>query len=156
MEAALDNLLKDGKVAPTAFLFFADKSATVQALRKFPSDSNQRANYMYGLGKLFREEYHKTIKIAYMVLEGWMAPSLKVGSKFTRPSQHPKRKECIFLMGRNSGNSRQTSVIRTFEKSGGKYTVELIPKMKDMYNHDTSDGLKFQGLLDHLFEGNRL
>jgi len=112
LEFARHLLLKDGKLLPVAFMICKNEMGVIPLSFR---DVNEKNMQVAILRKLAKE---KGADAVFMITESWYLGTNKVEDLGGSISNHPMRKECIFVTG-ECENGRIT-VIQTFERENDK------------------------------------
>lgn len=94
----------------------------------------------------------KRVQEALFLSETWYVaaePDSKLDVEI-RPSEHPRRREAISIVGRDSLSSRFTFVVQVFHRDSVKRLV-FDPREVEEYNVDAGAGMDAVGILDALF-----
>lgn len=150
LNQARRNLEKDGSLVPVLFLLFKGGERGILPLA-LPETTAERQAYFRAIGLAFQST-RKPIAEALMVSETWYVAvdKDKPLSLDVRPSQHPKRREAITVMGRDAERSRYTAVIQLFHRDRHRHPV-FEPITEADYNAFVTPGTGPVGLLDDLF-----
>lgn len=144
------NLLRDGALAPVLFVQFQKGEKGLLPL-ELPENPNDKPDYFATLGLVFVSA-GKQLHEALMLSETWYVSKDEDAnlSLDISPSEHPRRKEAISLMGRNAAGTRFTFVVQPFGRD-----LRHRPVMEKVaiaeYNVSSMAELAAVGLLDYLF-----
>jgi hypothetical protein len=151
LATAKENLKKDGSLAPVLFLRFRGGAHAIAQLLSLPSTTEEKEAYFATLGRGLQQAGH-VLDEAVFVSESWYVAAEK-GERLkldVAPSQHPKRKEAITIVGRNAARTHFTMVVQTFGRDRRNQPV-FGPLDIAEYNVSADKGPYPTGLLDHLF-----
>lgn len=150
LHGAQENLRRDGSLAPVLFVRSHDNELGIIPL-DLPNTTEEKYAYftLVGMGLLAAG---KKVSEALFLSETWYIAA-EPGSPLReeiRPSEHPKRREAITLVGRDSEHSRFTFVVQVFHRDPGNRLV-LDAREVEEYNVSVAEGIEAAGLLDALF-----
>lgn len=150
LEAARENVQRDGSLVPVLFLRFQEAEASIFPV-ELPDTTEEKYAYFGDLGLAF-VSMGKRLEEALFLSETWylssdVEPQLHPE---VRPSQHPRRREAISLVGRNAERTRFTFVIEPFHREGKQRWV-FEKRAVEAYNASVAGGIGPVGLLDALF-----
>lgn len=150
LRGARTNLERDRALAPMLFLHFANREHDILPL-DLPETTEAKEAYFAALGRGFRQA-GRSIQEAVFVSETWfvMAEKNERLNLDVRPSQHPKRKEAIMVVGRDAERTRFSMVVHPFGRDRRNRPVFERPAIEE-YNVSAESGTRPVGLLDHLF-----
>jgi len=112
LEFAKHLLLKDGKLFPVAFMICKNEMGVIPLSFR---DANEKDMQVAILRKLAKE---KSADAVFMITESWYLGTNNVEDLGGSLSEHPMRKECVFVMG-ECENGRIT-MVQTFERENDK------------------------------------
>jgi hypothetical protein len=150
LNQARQNLQKDGAVAPVLFLQFQDGEGGIMPL-DLPDTHEERRLYFTAIGLAFLAE-GKQVDEALFLSETWYVGADK-NERLTpdvAPSEHPRRREAITIVGRDAARSRYTVVIQPFGRDKQQKPIfeALAVAEYNTFGTLTSGPVS---LLDHLF-----
>lgn len=153
LRAARKNLEVDGSLVSFLFITLTNGKRAEIPLR-LPATIEDKETFFVTLGMALAS-VGETVSEAVMLSEGWVVNAKKSPAALKLPpSQHPSRQEAITIIGRNAKDTRSTCVVQPFSRSSsGKLIWEAL--MFALYDEQTQEGSKVQGLLDYLFIGQR-
>jgi hypothetical protein len=150
LKQAKQNLKEDGSVAPMLFMRLQNGDNGILPLA-LPATHEEREDYFTAIGLTFLSA-GKMIHEALLLSETWyvQADQNQRLPLDVAPSQHPKRREAITIVGRDAERTRYTMVVQVFGRDRHQRPV-FEPLAVAEYN--TIGGLASGpvGLLDHLF-----
>lgn len=150
LEGARQNLRKDSNLAPMLFLRFNSGERGILPLA-LPGTVEERQDYFRAIG-ISLSAADKSIEEALFLSETWYVET-KEGKRLAldvRPSQHPKRREAITVMGRDAERTRYTAVIQLFHRDRQQHPV-FEPITEAGYDAFVTPGAGPVGLIDQLF-----
>lgn len=112
LELARHLLLKDGKLLPVAFVICKNEMGIVPLSFRDANEKNMQAAIIRKLAK------EKDADAVFMITESWYLGTNKVEDLGGSLSEHPMRKECVFLIG-ECENGRVT-MVQIFERENDK------------------------------------
>lgn len=150
LKQAKENLQNDGTLVPMLFLRFKEGEGGMMPL-DLPDTHAERKMYFTAIGRSFLAE-GKNLDEALFLSETWYVEAEK-DERLTldvAPSEHPRRREAITIVGRDAPRTRYTMVIQTFGRDRHHQPVFGPPTLADynVFGTPTSGPV---GLLDHLF-----
>lgn len=107
LEKSKELLLRDGYVAPVAFIFYGDEMGIIPLTFK---NDEYKERQIYALREMARV---KKADAVFIVMESWYVTSDKKDLSIV-PSKHPMRKECIFVVG--ECEEGDVTIIQKFER----------------------------------------
>ncbi len=111
LEKAKSLLLRDGYLAPIAFLFSEKEVHIISLTFKNQEEKEEQVMLLRNIAEL------KNAEAIFLVIESWYVTSDKMDINMM-PSKHPMRKECIFLVGEcEEGNA---TIMQQFEREKDK------------------------------------
>lgn len=145
LEKAKSLLLRDGYLAPIAFLFSEKEVHIISLTFKNQEEKEEQVTLLRNMAKL------KDADAIFLVIESWYVTSDKMDINII-PSKHPMRKECIFIVGEcEEGNA---TIIQKFEKEkdkiifgekdninifGSRFNFGIKDRKRDNINKKTTD-----------------
>lgn len=149
LTAAKENLNRDGYLSPVLFLHLEGGGRVMFSLR-LPETPEEKQAYFAGIG-LATYQAGQRIQEAVFVSEAWYVDVSEEGTvPDIAPSQHPKRREAITIVGRNADKSRISFVIQPFSRDSQNQPLwEEMPLAR--YNVATDEDVHPVGLIDYLF-----
>jgi hypothetical protein len=141
-----------GHLGPALILRMEDGEQEVIPLAYFDSlkTVEERREYFASLGLSIRQTSDR-IREALLVSEVWYVEPEEEGSLDIAPSKHPKRKEGISIVGRNSRGTRFTEVLQSFSRDINNKPV-YEPLKDARYNLQGDEESRPAGLMDRLFD----
>lgn len=112
LEYAKRLLVRDGNVAPVAFVVYGDN---IDIIGLSFRDENKKVVQIRMLREFVKK---KNADAVFMITESWHVSTNKAEDLYIKPSENPMRKECIFVTG-ECENTR-ISIIQTFERKNDK------------------------------------
>lgn len=152
VQAAQDNLQRDGHLEPMCFLRFTkDEVMGIPLSTLGPGDTaEERQQAMLRLRQQVSAA-GAVVHEAVMLLETWYLEAKDTDPSCTvPPSEHRARQEAIVIVGRNTNQTRTTMVIQPFSRDEHKRLVWGEPPVA-YYNQPPGGEHSFSGLLDFLF-----
>ena len=143
-------LMTHDHLGPAIFLRLESDEQLVVPLAQLEGlmTAEERQSYFSSLGLSLRQAGER-IREAILVSEVWyVAPEDEALD--SPPSMHPKRKEAIAIIGRDSQRSRITHVLQPFGRDSQKRPV--FGALEADYNIRVEEGNRSTGLIDHLFD----
>lgn len=110
-EQAKENLLKDGKVLPVVFGILPSGEAIGVPLTF--ENAEEKYEQFSSLQKFFKE---KGVTACTTIIESWLVLGKEEKTLKVPPSEHPERKECIYVNGKMPG--RTYTIVIPFERKG--------------------------------------
>lgn len=148
LATAKENLKCDKFLQPVLFI----QLATGEHLAAPVELSGTTAEKVFSIRRISYSllEEGKTIEEAILLGEGWFVAAKEPHELSVPPSQHPDRREAIFLMGRNAKKTRIISIVQPFVWGANG---EPIWQHIELNDHDGQPGRDTDqvGLLDYLF-----
>ncbi len=143
LSIAQENLTKDGKLLPVAFLELEDNSEEIIGISDMPEEHINRAFMLFRLGARAFLDFKKKVNKISFLSEVWYSKqdAKKKGKKIIQPRLDPNRKEAIMII--EADNKGKTDIaIKPFTKEKGKIVFindpniekskgEKKPEMKD-------------------------
>jgi hypothetical protein len=151
LETAKRNLERDGRLSPVLFLRMKNGRRQAWLLHP-PRTAQERSEYFFRVGATLHKE-GLPVEEAVTLMEAWFVEVQKAPQALSiPPSQHPRRRECIVLFGRDVGKGRSTFVLAPFSKDReGKPVWEPAPF--ESSDAPRGEQMAFVGLIDDLFAG---
>src|SRR5581483_4268581 len=114
LEQARQTLKRDGALTPILFLRFQDRTGGILLL-DLPETHGARAAHFAAIGQAFLA-MGKILDEVLFLSETWyvMGDQNERLSLDVAPSQHPKRREAITILGRDAPRTRYTMVMQPF------------------------------------------
>ena len=144
---AKENFRRDGYIAPVLFFqFFLDERIAIPL--DLPKAIEEREAYFAAIG-LATRRLGKSIYEALVVSKVWYFTNEDEGFALS-PSQYPKRKEALQIIGRDYRGVRTTILLQPFFRDLENRHVFEPPRI-EQYNLPIKTGIRPVGLLDYLF-----
>ena len=137
-----------GSLHPTLFVQLENGERGVVPL-SLPETHSEKRIYFSLLGISFLQTGHK-IREAILVSEAWIVAQPEAQGLDVSPSQHPKRKEAITLVGRDADNTRLVFAIQSFQRDDHNQLVFENLEIEH-FNGAPDPQYNTIGLLDYLF-----
>jgi len=124
LDVARKNVLNYGELIPTLFLLNKGRIKSIVEI-KLPKEEGNKRRLMYGIGKeMKRIEVDEVI----FVSEGWMVATEKMPG--LPPSQHPDRRECLFLVYGKKGSYKLRSFLKHMTPEGPMFEELTVKKIE--------------------------
>lgn len=127
-------LLRDGKLMPVAFMHNEKQIGIVPLSFK---DANEKDMQVAILRKLVKE---KNADAIFMITESWHVSINKGEDLNIIPSEHPMRKECIFLIGECKDG--RIAMMQIFERENDKISFGEKIDMSEISDTRFDFGIK--------------
>ena len=138
-------------LGPALFLRLEHDEETIVPLPHLSElkTTEERRSYFSSLGSSLRQA-GEIIHEAVFVSQVWSVGPEEEGAFDIAPSKHPKRKEAISIVGRDSQGTRFTYVLQPFSRDSQNRPV--FEPMEADYNIPLEEEKHSTGLIDHLFD----
>lgn len=134
LECARHLLLRDGKLIPVAFLRHGNEFNIIPMSFR---DENEKDVQVAALRELVKK---KNADVIFMIVESWYVTYENKEDLDIMPSEHPMRKECVFLVGEcEDGRVAMTQI---FERENDKIIFGEKIDMNESYSTRFDFGLK--------------